>query len=151
MTVGEVRDVGENGVKAITPLERKQKQRDNQDYFSAKVSDLARAIGYGLVAVSFTLISTDSKFFQSLSSTQKQFIITSAAFGCLTALFDFLQYLFGFLAASQAVENIDGDYRQTQMGKLFRWFQECFFWLKQGGALIGVLLLISAVVWRLLV
>ena len=39
-----------------TPAELRAKYRENQDYFSSKISELARYIGFGLVAVAFGLL-----------------------------------------------------------------------------------------------
>lgn len=129
-----------------TPEELRAAQRDNQNYFSGKVGELARNIGFGLAAIGFALISTDSKFYTSLPNSLSGIIIFSAAMGCLTVLADYLQYFFGWMAATDAANNETGGYSHSPVGKFWRRCQDFCFYSKQGIAVVGALSLIFALV-----
>ena len=128
-----------------TPKERRESQRDNQKYFSEKVSDLARYIGFGLAAAAFTLLSSDSSFAKSLAEAADALLIGAAVLGCLTVLFDYLQLLCGWASASIAAENKSDEYRMNTPSRSFRGFQNAFFYGKQVIAFVGTVTLIAAI------
>jgi hypothetical protein len=129
-----------------TPEELRAAQRENQNYFSGKVGELSRNIGFGLSAVGFALISTDSKFYTSLPGGIAGIIIFAAALGCLTVLIDYLQYFFGWMAASDAANNDVGGYSHSPVGRFWRKCQDFCFYAKQVLAVLGAFALIFAVV-----
>ena len=132
--------------KMKTPEELRAAQRENQNYFSGKVSDLARSIGLGLAAIGFALISTDSKFFVALPKDLAGIFIFAAAMGCITVLLDYMQYFFGWMAARDAVNNEAGGFTHSQVGSFYRSSQDFCFYAKQFTAVIGALALIFAII-----
>ncbi|MFM5914280.1 MAG: hypothetical protein ACKOPR_05985 [Chakrabartia godavariana] len=129
----------------ITPEERRKRYRDNQDYFSGKISELARYIGFGLVAVSFGLLSSDSLFATSLVAKATMMISWAGLLGCGTIIADYLHLLMGWLRNSQAANNQKGEYKLEGIGKFYGFLQDrVLFYTKQILPLIGsVLILIS--------
>ena len=129
----------------MTPEERREKQRENQDFFSGKLSDLARYIGFGLVAATFTLLSSDSTFAKRLAETADTLLVLAAALGCLTVLFDYLQLFCGWRSASIAAENQSNEYRMNTQSDRYRTFQYWFFYGKQFLAFVGAIMLMVAI------
>lgn len=127
----------------MTPEERREQQRKNQDYFSEKLSELARNIGFGLAAIAFTLLSSDSTFATSLAEAAGVLVVIAAALGCLTVLCDFLQLFCGWRSASIAAENASGNYEMKTPKT--RKLQFCFFYAKQGLAFTGAVILLIAI------
>lgn len=60
-------------------------------------------------------------------------------------MLDYLQYAFGWFAASNAANNEAGGYQHSKRGKFFRFLQSSAFYLKQLGALVGALLITISV------
>ena len=129
----------------MTPEERRAKQRENQNFFSEKLSDLARYMGFGLAAAAFTLLSSDSTFAKKLAETADALLVLAAAFGCLTVLFDYLQLFCGWRCASIAAENESNEYRMNTQSSRYRTFQFGFFYGKQFLAFAGAVILIVAI------
>jgi len=132
-------------VQIMTPEERRKSQRVNQDYFSDKISELSRYIGFGLAAVAFTLLSSDSAFAKSLGGAENNLLIATAGIGCLTLLMDYLQLCCGWASASIAARNSTDKYKMTRGSRAFRCFQNIFYYGKQFSAFVGVITLITMV------
>ena len=145
MMMAGVELVGGN-MTELTPAQRRAKLRDNQDYFSSKISELARYIGFGLVAVSFGLLSSDSIFAKTLVAESTNTLIWSGLLGAVTVLADYVHLLLGWLSNSQAANNKEGDFKLAGIGKLFRFLQDrIFFYLKQLAPLGGAILLVISI------
>ena len=129
----------------ITPKERRENQRKNQDYFSEKVGDLSRYIGFGLAAATFTVLSSDSTFAKSIAEAAGKKLVLASALGCLTVLFDYLQLFCGWQSASIAARNHENEYRMNKKSRTFRAFQFFFFYAKQVFAFLGAIILIIAI------
>ena len=71
-------------------------------------------------------------------------LVAIAAFGCVTILLDYLQYVFGYLASGQAQHNIAGGFRYDTKSFFYRVRSLCFF-VKQGCCIAGTVLFIAAI------
>ena len=129
----------------MTPEERRAKQRENQNFFSEKLSDLARYIGFGLAAAAFTLLSSDSTFAKRLAETADALLVLAAAAGCLTVLLDYLHLFCGWRSASIAVKNKSDEYQMNPQSCRYRTFQFGFFYGKQLFAFVGAVILAVAI------
>lgn len=130
----------------LTPEARRAKYRENQDYFSGKISELSRYIGFGLVAVAFGLLSSDSVFGKALAAKANVTLSWAGLLGCATILADYLHLLMGWYSNSQAANNAKGKFKLAGIGKVFRFFQDwVFFYLKQILPVAGTILLLIAV------
>ncbi len=70
------------------------------------MSDLARYIGYGLAAITTTVFNSDSVFSRVLVTNFKVEILLASILGCAAIVFDYLQYLFGYMNAKIADKNL---------------------------------------------
>lgn len=130
----------------ISPEERLKRYRENQDYFSGKISELARYIGFGLVAVAFGLLSSDGVFARALAAKSATTLSWAGLLGCGTILADYLHLLMGWWSNTQAANNNKGNYELAGAGKVFRIFQDkVFFYLKQIFPLVGTILLLVGI------
>ena len=108
---------------------------------SGKISDFSRYIGYGVVAATFTILTSTSPFAQKLFSESRIILLGSSTSGCLTILFDYLQYYFGYLASQKAAKNEEHDYQYDENWPVYKARTACF-WLKQAAAFVSAILLI---------
>jgi hypothetical protein len=141
-------DAGASGAAAATattPAERRKALRENQNYFSEKLSDLIRYIGFGLVAASFSLLSRSTTFSQSLSDRVDSLLATAALLGCLVIVADAFQLLGGWWSNSLAANNAPAEYKLVGFAKVVRAFQNFLFYAKQVLAAAGCALLIVAI------
>lgn len=136
---------GAAAAKATTPAERRKALRENQNYFSEKLSDLIRYIGFGLVAASFSLLSRSTTFSQQLSDRVDSLLAMAALLGCLVIVADALQLLCGWWSNSLAANNAQAEYKLVGFAKVVRAFQTFLFYTKQVLAAAGCTLLIAAI------
>ncbi|MEM1134141.1 MAG: hypothetical protein AAGH53_14515 [Pseudomonadota bacterium] len=129
----------------MTPEKRRANQRENQNYFSGKISELSRYMGFGLAAAAFSLLSRSTEFSKGLVATVDNLLLLSAIAGCVVVLLDYFQMLCGYLAASQAAENEADEFQPTATGKIFSQFQGFSFYAKQVIAVLGSLLFLAAI------
>lgn len=135
-----------NNMTDLNPEQRRAKYRENQDYFSSKISELARYIGFGLVAVSFGLLSSDAIFATMIVAKTTNTLAWAGLLGVAAVLADYLHLLMGWFANTQAANNKNGGYNLTGIGLLFRFFQDrIFFYLKQLFPLVGAALLLISI------
>jgi hypothetical protein len=129
-----------------TPAERRKKLRENQEYFSSKLSDLVRYVGFGLVAASFGLLSKSEPLARTLAPRSVALLEIAALCGCLTILLDGFQLLAGWRSSSLQADNKAGDFQATAGSSRWRHAQEQAFILKVGAALAGSALLIAGII-----
>lgn len=144
MMDGAARDGG--NMTDPTPEQRRAKYRENQDYFSSKISELARYLGFGLVAVAFGLLSSDAIFAKALVAKSANYLSWAGLFGVTTVLADYLHLLMGWLSNTQAANNDKGKFKLAGIGIVFRFLQDrFFFYLKQLLPLAGVIVLLISI------
>jgi hypothetical protein len=125
----------------MTPEDRLKNVRESQDYFSGKISELARNIGFGLVAVSFALLTSDAVFAKAILVESKDDLALAAFVGCIIVLLDYAQLLFGWWSAGRAAANKKGEYNRAGLSKVFRFLQFLAFYGKQVFAVWGAWIL----------
>jgi hypothetical protein len=143
-TDGADRAVRESG-DLMEPAERRKNQRENQNFFSDKISELSRYIGFALAALGIAFFLDQADLFSRLDPKWQSATLVATLLGCLVIMLDYVQYAFGWFAASNAANNEAGGYEHSTRGKVFRFLQSSAFYLKQLGALIGSLLITPSV------
>ena len=129
----------------MTPEDRRKQQRDNQNYFSSKISELTRYMSFGICAVSYAVLSSDSTFATDLKASSMWLLLVTALSGSVAIILDYGQYICGWLAASIAAENKKGEYQRTELGAKLNSVQEVLFVIKQIFVGFGSIILITAV------
>ncbi len=115
---------------------------DKKD-MSGRIGETSRFIGFGLVALVFTIYGSDN----TLSSTIRQdsaFLLNVAGLlGCLAILSDYLQYVCGYFSAKDAISRTKEEHTYDDEAAVYKG-REFFFWAKQLFAFVGATIVIIA-------
>lgn len=123
--------------------DQRKKVLEEKRHVSSRVSDLCRYIGFGVVAVTWTLITSTSDFATSITTNYRTWLMLSAIGGILTILFDYLQFLAGYLSVNEALNRTDNTYDDKSLAYKSR---KVLFWLKQVTAIACIVILIVVVI-----
>lgn len=119
--------------------ERRKSVLEEKRHVSSKISDLSRYVGFGLVAVVYAILTSDSEIVIQLYEHYTTALLTAAAFGVLTVILDYLQFLGGYLSVEQALQNEEGSFRYDNKSFWYK-LRVTAFWMKQATAFFGALL-----------
>lgn len=110
---------------------------------TGKISDTCRFVGFGLLAVFYTITVDHKSPTSSFEALPQCLVLAIGLFGGFAIFFDYLQYLCGFLAVEHALtRELSYDYDKS------RWHYRgrvIFYYAKQFAVGMGVLSLIAAV------
>jgi hypothetical protein len=98
--------------------------RDELDFTSDTLSTRARATSAGILVLVWGLLTSDSWAAQSVIGQYGKQLILTGGLAILTLLFDFLQYIVGYIRARIL---LNGEHRSIYV---LRWIREAFFVLK---------------------
>jgi hypothetical protein len=129
-------------------LRRRQKIQDDKDFTSARISESARYIGFGLAALTMAFLTSDAAFPKQLIARYEGYILLASAFGCLTIVLDYLHYLTGYISSEAAGQNKEGDFgylTQSTFYKARRWFFIAKQIVALSGAMIFIIVLLTAI------
>lgn len=108
---------------------------------TTRISDLTRYISFGLVALTYSIFTSKSEFSLLLLVNFKNMFLFASLCGFIAIVFDYLQYLFGYISVNKALKESDHQYDD-------QWFSyrliKIFFVGKQLFVLIGVFLVCVA-------
>jgi hypothetical protein len=112
---------------------------------SSKITDLCRNIGFGLVAVVYSIFTSDSKAVNELYSQYSFFLLLVALFGVLTIILEYFQFLGGYFSVKDTLKNHETDCLYDE--NLF-WYKlrDYSFFLKQGTAIFGAVILFFIII-----
>jgi hypothetical protein len=113
------------------------------DAVSTKISDLVRYISFGILAVAYSIFTSESDFAKELLRSSALVVLAMAALSACSIVFDYLQYLFGFFN-SQIALGQGGDDLSYPKG-LFLYGRYLFFYLKQILTMASAFLLIYSI------
>lgn len=122
---------------------QRDKRHDEKRRMSNRVSDLCRYIGFGVVAVTWTLVTSTSDFATGVTAEYRTWLMLSASGGILTVLFDYLQYLAGYWSANEALSREDNLFDDASLAYKSR---RILFWAKQASAIACIVILIVVVI-----
>lgn len=129
-------------------VDKQQKQRERaleeKKNVSLRISDLCRYIGFGLVAVVFTILSSDSKLIIGIYENYKGWLLIASVLGILTIILDYLQFLSGYRVVQKALGNIEGDYLYDDTS-FWYWLRNFAFMAKQISAFSGAIILVAVI------
>ena len=123
--------------------EREKRVKEDKDFTSSKIGDLSRLIGYGVLAVAFSLLTSTAPFAVEFVRAFSIEIKVVAAFGILSVLFDYFQYLAGYIDSSFVIKKEGFRYSKSSLSYRARKF---FYWGKQLLALVAAFLLVASIV-----
>lgn len=122
---------------------RRKLRLDEKQYVTGRVGETCRYIGFGLVAVFYGIVTSSEALPKQLLADFGWWIRAFGAFGALTILTDYLQYLAGDFAARSALSRKDqGEFSYLYNKKWFSYRLRTFcYGAKQIFALIGATIL----------
>jgi hypothetical protein len=120
--------------------------QDEKNYTSGRISDLARNVGFGVLAVIFALLTSKSILGEQMAMSLRAWTLACASFGIATIFLEYFQYFFGYLACRKAAESKELEYRYDRTAFVYKARTLCF-WLKQVTAGIAGIVLI-VLVWK---
>lgn len=117
---------------------------EEKRHVSAKISDLTRYIGFGLVAVCYAIVTSESATTQSLYGDQPRLLLLAAGLGSLSIVLDYLQFLGGYFAVNTALKNVDGGFKYNSDSLAYKVRRFCYA-AKQFAAMAGAICFCVAV------
>lgn len=128
----------------LSETERYQLRLHEQATVTSQISNLCRLIGLGGLVVFFTVTGGSEQTAFSLWENKKTPYVLIGVFGALTIFFDYLQYLFAFFSASEAMSRTDKPNRYKTKSALYKGRSWCFY-TKQVSAFVCGLAFIAVV------
>ncbi|MBZ0217851.1 MAG: hypothetical protein K8F25_14935 [Fimbriimonadaceae bacterium] len=105
---------------------------------SANISTTCRFIGFGLLAVFYTIQTGDSEFAAKMRTGLGCYLWAIGALGAVTVLLDYMQYLCAWWSAQKAMKDDDFAYsKNSYVYRAWHWF----FYAKQWVAFFGAVTL----------
>lgn len=130
-----------------TPDERLKRAFDDYDDSTRQVSTNNRAISFGLVAVTYALLSSDSEIAKRIVTQNTWFVVSVGAVGCLGVCFDYLHYMCAAKAADQAIDNKTLDHEHQYSPRWSSWiWRGRFYYARTVAAIVGAVMLIGLIV-----
>lgn len=114
---------------------------DLQTSVTAKISDICRFIGLGLIAIFYTYksVAIDDDF----GWFNVALLYGVGILGVVSIFLDYVQYLLNYRAIDKAIASENGKYDDQKYS--YYWFAEQVFWWKQRVVLAGGGLLVALV------
>ena len=106
--------------------EQYEKVLEEKRHVSSRVSDLCRYIGFGLVAVVFVLLSSGSDYAKGVVSQHQNMLLFIGGTGCLTVIFDYLQFFAGYITVNRALKNTERNYNYDDKSLSYKIRNWCF-------------------------
>jgi uncharacterized membrane protein YdcZ (DUF606 family) len=110
---------------------------------SGQVSANNRFISFGLVAITWTILTSDASFAATLLAAHPFWVLLVGAIGCLGVLFDYLHYSCAAEAATKAINNKtkDHEHQYNENWAEYKW-RNRFYFLRTAASVVGTLMLI---------
>jgi hypothetical protein len=131
----------------MTEDEKKEARKrvlEEKSKVSTRISDLSRYIGFGLVAVVYTILSSSAPRVVSIYEHYTNWLLWVAVLGVITIILDYLQYLGGYNAVQQALKNDVGNFEYDDESCWYQLRNGAFFF-KQCTAFIGAIILVIVI------
>ena len=119
------------------------KIQDDKDYTSSLISSQTRYIGFLLASAYFMFLTSNNDTVKEIYESYKFFLFISGMTGCLTILFDLIQYLAGYKCSHKADKSSDKMYDKEWLCYKIRVIS---FYTKQITAVTGAIILIVLIV-----
>ena len=103
---------------------------------SGRIGETSRFIGFGLVALVFTIHGSEKQFAMEIRNSYEFMVNLMGLLGCLTILTDYLQFVCGYFSVSDALKRPERSYSYNRKTTAYQG-RVVFFWIKQVFALGG--------------
>ncbi|WP_156510652.1 hypothetical protein [Labrenzia sp. OB1] len=126
---------------------RKERFVDKKET-SGRIGETSRFIGFGLVALVFTIHGSDNSLSTNIQAHNEYVLNLSGLSGCLTILCDYLQYLCGYFSVNGALRRRESNFSYNSNTLAYKG-RIVFFWLKQVFAFSGAMAVIIIFSWAI--
>ena len=116
-----------------------EKQMSELKQTTEKISDLSRYVSFGLLAIYYSIITSNSIEAQKLFNSDGHTLMFLALFAAASLFFDYLQFWFGYLNVRRSISMQDRDDEYIHSWTLSARYIS--FYLKQLFSWLGVILL----------
>jgi hypothetical protein len=113
---------------------RKRQLFEKLDFASSRMSETVRYVGFGLIALTYTIITSQAPYAVVLMRDHPFWPYWLLILGCAAVLLDYAQY---FCAYEDAAQSVAVPNRQFSVSRFALW-QGIFFRLKQLATICGV-------------
>ncbi len=128
---------------------RRERRLAEKRYVTGRIGETCRFIGFGVVAIFYTILTSDQEFAKSIVQSDRNILFMTGIFGSLIIFFDYMQYLSGHYAAALALKNKEsylyGSSWISYRAKLI------FYWLKQIATFVAstlvIYMILSQFIW----
>lgn len=120
-----------------------EKRLSEKEKRSKGISDLVRFISFGLVALTYSLFTSKADFAIALLTNYKTLFLIASISGVISLIFDYFNYLCGYIAVNAALK--ESDFKYVKSWTSYSWIKRCFV-LKQISALVGVIAVCIAMI-----
>ena len=103
---------------------------------SGRIGDTTRYIAFGIIALVFTIHSSDSTLALEIVSRGEFLLNLAGLFACLNVIADYLQYVCGYFSVNKALQRRDSGYTYDDASIVYRG-RAFFFWAKQALSFSG--------------
>lgn len=122
--------------------EKEKAVLEDLKFTSNRISEVTRYIGYGSVALVFTILTSKSNFSQSIASDSLHLLLIIGSLGSLSILLDYFHYFISYLQSIRVLNTEDFSYDKTPILKGIRNY---LFWGKQCASVTSAILIFSLI------
>lgn len=115
---------------SVESAQRRQKVLEQKQYVTGRIGESCRFIGFGLIAIFYTLKTSKEPFAQEIVAAHPSLLWLIGSFGVLAIVADYLQYVMGSFAVESALANEAGGYKYDDKSCSYR-ARSAFYWAKQ--------------------
>lgn len=108
-------------------MSAKELRRQKSAELSARASEIARYILFGVVALGYALFSGDSSFAKNMMANHATMLRITMILAFAGIFLDFVQYFAGYRAADYAFSNASGNYDYNEKSLAYRVWNLAFF------------------------
>ena len=124
-----------------TTTERYDAALAQKRFATSKVSELCRLVGIGLLALSYSVLISDTNVSEALVKNYKLLLFLLGLSGALTIAFDYIQYFSAKIQAEKAIDNKEYEFQPNKHWKSSK-IRNGAYICKQYTALFGVIILV---------
>jgi hypothetical protein len=115
---------------------RRLRRLGEKNYVTGRIGETCRYIGFGVLAIFYTIITSDKSFAIAIASHHRFLLYLAGVTGAVTIFVDYLQYLAGAWSVDRALTRADGTYLYNQTWISYR-LRSIFYYIKQITALVA--------------
>jgi hypothetical protein len=131
-----VLEIDESGDSTPKLEARRQLRLAEKAAVTGRIGETCRFIGFGVLAIFYTLITSDKPFATAIGSNHRFSLYLAGVTGSITVFTDYLQYLCGAWSVEKTLHRTDNTYLYNTRWTSYKG-RLLFYWIKQISALVA--------------